>query len=275
AALAEVDPAELPTHDVVLVARAWERLKAHAEAQQVRVFAELAARPEYHRCSYPDTAAGTHEHRAVQGAGSEISLALAWSPGRATHRVAAAVELVDDLPATLAALAAGRIDGDKARLIAERTRCLPDLATRRAVEATVLPTAERKTRTALDALLRREVITADPTAAEQRRQSAADRRRVERPEPASPGAEDGMAQLFLYGPAEDLTALWTAIDAAARHTHNRGDHHTLDQLRFDTLTGLGWTALNLGHLGCCHPTCLATSQTSSTDTGSDTTTAAS
>ncbi|TDD95698.1 hypothetical protein E1269_31095, partial [Jiangella asiatica] len=42
AALAEVDPAELPTHDVVLVARAWERLKAHAEAQQVRVFAELA-----------------------------------------------------------------------------------------------------------------------------------------------------------------------------------------------------------------------------------------
>ncbi|TDD98848.1 HNH endonuclease signature motif containing protein, partial [Jiangella asiatica] len=41
------------------------------------------------------------------------------------------------------------------------------------------------------------------------------------------------------------------------------------------LTGLGWTALNLGHLGCCHPTCLATSQTSSTDTGSDTTTAAS
>jgi hypothetical protein len=29
----------------------------------------------------------------------------------------------------------------------------------------------------------------------------------------------------------------------------------LDQLRFDVLTGLGWTGLTLGHLGCCAPDC--------------------
>ncbi|WP_162606590.1 DUF222 domain-containing protein, partial [Jiangella asiatica] len=218
AALAEIEPAKLPAHDVVLVARAWERLKAHAEAQQARVFAELASRPEYERCTYPDHARGVHQHRAVQTAGSEISLALAWSPGRATRRVAVAVDLVHDLPDTLTALSAGHIDADKATLIADRTRCLNTLELRRSVEHAVLPIAARKTRAVLDTILRREVIAADPGAAERRRSDAADQRRVDRPEPASPDGEDGMAHLYLYGPAEDLTALWTALDAAARHT---------------------------------------------------------
>ncbi|WP_035812332.1 DUF222 domain-containing protein, partial [Jiangella gansuensis] len=268
-ALAGIDPAKLSARDLILLAQAWERLKAHTEARQLAVFAALAAQPEYQHCTYPDTAGGTHEHRAVQAAGSEVSLTLAWSPGRAAHRVATAVELTEELPATLDALTAGRIDADKARLITERTRCLPNPDTRRSVEAAVLPVAEHKTRTALDTALRRAVIAADPTGAEQRHRDATDRRRVQRPEPASPGGDDGMAQLYLYGPAEDLTALWTAIDAAAHHARTRarkhGDRRTLDQLRFDTLTGLGWTALTLGHLGCCHPTC--TSPRDGTGTG--------
>ncbi|WP_026877001.1 HNH endonuclease signature motif containing protein [Jiangella gansuensis] len=269
AELAGIEVAGLPAHDLVVLAVAWERQKAYAEARQLAVFAALAAQPEYQHCTYPDTAGGTHEHRAVQAAGSEVSLALAWSPGRAAHRVATAVELVEELPTTLDALTAGRIDADKARLITERTRCLPNPDTRRSVEAAVLPVAEHKTRTALDTALRRAVIAADPTGAEQRHRDATDRRRVQRPEPASPGGDDGMAQLYLYGPAEDLTALWTAIDAAAHHARTRarkhGDRRTLDHHRFDTLTGLGWTALTLGHLGCCNPTC--TSPRDGTGTG--------
>ncbi|WP_152690755.1 HNH endonuclease signature motif containing protein [Jiangella alkaliphila] len=253
ALLACVDPAVLSAHDLIVVAVARQRQLAHEEAALLRVFAELAARPEYSRCDAPEDLGSGHAHRAAQAAGDEVSLALRWSPGRATGRVALAVELLEDLPDTFDALAAGRIDADKARLIAERTRCLADLASRRRVEQTVLPVAQTRTRWALDQRLRREVIAADPAGAEERRRRSAEHRHVGRPEPASPGGEDGMATLTLYGPAEDVTALWIATDAAARHTRTSGDPRTLDQLRFDLLTGLAWTALESGHLGCCSP----------------------
>ncbi|WP_201777979.1 DUF222 domain-containing protein, partial [Jiangella alkaliphila] len=255
ALLARVDLTRLSPHELIVVALARQRQLAHEEAALLRVFAELAARPPYQRCGAPDELSGGHVHRAVEAAGDEVSLALRWTPGRATGRVALAVELLEDLPDTFTALATGLIDADKARLIAERTRCLTDPALRRRVEATVLPDAATRTRWALDQRLRREVIAADPAAAETRRTRAADRRYVSRPEPAAPGGDDGMATLTLCGPAEDLTALWVATDAAARHTRTSGDQRTLDQLRFDLLTGLAWTALDTGHLGCCNPTC--------------------
>lgn len=255
AALAGVEVQKLSAHEAVLVAQAIQRQQAHGEAQLMAVLAELAGRAEYQRCSYPDDADVAHEHRAVQAAGDEISLALSWTPARATRQVVIAVELVHELPDTFAALSEGRIDSDKARLIAERTRCLAAVHLRRGVEARVLPVAYRKTRGMLDSALRREVIAADPQAAEQRRRESARARRVGRPEPASPGSEDGMAQSLLYGNAEDLAAFWVALDAAARHARAGGDQRTLDQLRFDLLTGLGWTALELGHLGCCNPDC--------------------
>ncbi|SDU26695.1 HNH endonuclease [Jiangella alkaliphila] len=253
-ALAGVDLAALSAHELVVVAQARQRQLAHEEAALLRVFAELAAQPQYQRCDAPDELGAGHTHRAVQAAGDEISLALRWTPGRATGRVALAVELAEDLPDTFAALEAGRVDADKARLIAERTRCLPDPILRRRVEAVVLPDAETRTRWVLDQRLRREVIAADPAAAEDRRRLSAEHRHVGRPEPACAGGEDGMATLTLCGPAEDVTALWVATDAAARHARTSGDDRTLDQLRFDLLTGLAWTALESGHLGCCNPT---------------------
>ncbi|PSK97275.1 uncharacterized protein DUF222, partial [Haloactinopolyspora alba] len=131
------------------------------------------------------------------------------------------------------------------------------------VQAAVLPTAGRRTHAQLDRALRHEVIAADPDAAEIRRRSATQRRQVSRPEPAGPDNAETMAVMSLYGPAEDLTALFTALDAAARHARERGDERNLHQLRFDTLTGLGWTGLDLAHLGCCNPTC--TTNTNNTD----------
>ncbi|WP_160312701.1 DUF222 domain-containing protein [Jiangella alkaliphila] len=260
-ALAAVDPATLSAHELVVVAVARQRQLAHEEAAQLRVFAELAARPEYQRCDAPDDLAAGHVHRAVQAAGDEVSLATRWTPGRATGQVALAVELLQELPDTFEALEAGRIDADKARLIAERTRCLPDTDLRHRVETAVLPVAEGRTRWVLDQRLRSEVITADPAGAEDRRRQAADRRCVGRPEPGSPGGDDGTATMTLYGPAEDVIALWVATDAAARHARCAGDDRGLDQLRFDLLTGLAWTALESGHLGCCNPSCNPTCTT--------------
>lgn len=268
--LADLDVHALSAHALVTAAQACQKLIASAEALRMRVFAELVARPEYASCDYPahpkahvdaDADAGLgHVHRAIDAAGDEISLALAWSPGRAKHAVAVAAELVDDLPDTLAALEEGRVDAEKAQLVADRTRCLAEPGTRRRVEAAVLPFARTRTRMQLDRRLRQEVIAAAPAAAEQRRRAAASRRRVSRPDITSPGADDGMACLTVYGPAEDLTALWTALDAAARHTRataaaSSKDGRTLDQLRFDVLASLAWTGLDAGHLGCCNPTC--------------------
>ncbi|HJU98261.1 MAG TPA: DUF222 domain-containing protein, partial [Jiangellaceae bacterium] len=75
----------------------------------------------------------------MRGAASVVSAELRLSPTVAVARVATARELVHELPATLAELAAGRIDGYRARIIAEQTRPLvrlPEL--RRAVEAGLL-----------------------------------------------------------------------------------------------------------------------------------------
>ncbi len=252
-ALAGLDIEALLTHDLVVVIQAWERAKAHAEAAQTRALAELCNRPEYARCTCPIDV--VHEHRPVEPAGDEVSLALTWTPGRARNRVTVAIELSTDLPDTLIALEDGRIDADKARLIADRTRCLATTEQRREVELRILPITQRQTRARLDRALRREVIAVDPQAAEQRRRAGVQDRHVSRPEAAEPGGGDGMAVMSLYGPSDDLAALYTAIDAAARRARDQGDQRTLDQLRSDTLTDLGWTGLNLGHLGCCASTC--------------------
>lgn len=160
-ALSELEVEELSTHDLVTAARAAERQKAYDEAVQLRLLAELARRPEYQRCSCPVDADAGHPHRAVEPAGDEVSLALSWFPGRARDRVTLAVALSDDLPDTAAALRSGDLDFDRARLLAERTRCLDDVGLRRHVKALVLPSAASKTRTQLDHRLRHEVIRQD------------------------------------------------------------------------------------------------------------------
>ncbi len=62
----------------------------------------------------------------VRGAASVVSAELRISPGNARARVELACELVEQLPAVLDALAAGRLDGYEARVIAEETRPLAD-----------------------------------------------------------------------------------------------------------------------------------------------------
>ena len=259
--LAELPVDDLIGHELVVVVRAWERQKAHAAARQFEAMARLVEDRAFEWCDEPEGVETGHAHRSLDPCGDELSLALAWTPGRAKNILATAVELAQELPDTLDAMRVGRIDADKARLIADRTKCLTVGDQRRDVEGQALARADRLTRSQLDRVLRRAVIKADPQGAEDRRTHAADGRRITPPQPATDDAEDGMAWLGLYGPVEDLTALYTAVDAAARHAGDTRDHadrddrRTLTQLRFDTLTGLGWTAFRLGHLGCCHPGC--------------------
>ncbi|NED96128.1 DUF222 domain-containing protein [Phytoactinopolyspora alkaliphila] len=253
--LTGVEVAGLSARDTVVVAAAWERQAGYAAAQQAKALAALAAKPEYRACDVPPDVLSSHQHDPLAPVSDEVSLALRLTGFQARARVKTACELIEVFPATLDALEAGLIDAYKATLICERTRVLDNAAARRGVQTRVLPIAATRTARQLDDALRRAVIAADPDAAEQRRTRAAKHRRVDPPQPATDAGADGIARLALEGPAEDIVALWTAIDAAARHARTQDDERTLAQLRFDILCGLGWTGLDLGHLGCCNPAC--------------------
>jgi hypothetical protein len=254
---------DLPTGGVVEVAQAHARLIAHHEALLSEALAELASRPEYMRCS------GQHEHDAVKVAASEVSLALSWTPAHADARVREAVALIAGLPATLDALREGRIDAYKARVICDETASLDDQPDERAaVEQAALRAAEGKTGPALRAYIKRDVLRRQPELAEQHRQQARQARRADRPVLEC----HGMGSMQLYGPIEDLAALFTALDAAARARRGvaaKGSAASaahpdadvpLEALRFDVLASSAWAALNAGHLGCCAEGCSGAAQ---------------
>jgi hypothetical protein len=266
----DTDEAVAVEHDLVDQVAALERVKSRGEAAQLRAMAELAARPMFAGCTEHGFTDARH---GVRGAASVVSAELRLSPAAAVTRVALACELAGELPATLAALDAGRIDGYRARVIAEQTRPLgpvPEL--RRSVEAALLERAHKQTATQLRSAARKAVLAADPASAAERHQKARAGRFVSAPCPEL----DGMASLFIRMPAEDAVALYTAIDAAARLIRwtadtgstdtgtgvsaSGGDQRTLDEVRADVLAGLGWSALLSGHLGCCHPDCAHVNQ---------------
>ncbi|HEX6234944.1 MAG TPA: DUF222 domain-containing protein [Jiangellaceae bacterium] len=259
--LADLDPQSLSDEGLVEAIRAHGRMIAHHEAQLSELIAEIASRPAYRRC---DDAAG-HEHDAARVAASEVSLAMSWTPRHADARVAHALRLVKELPATLAALDAGTIDAYRARVIDEETAPLADDAElTREVELAALRRAEAKTGPALRAFVKRKLVAAAPEKAEERRKSARKTRRVDKPFPEG----DGMGSMQVYGPIEDLAALFTAIDAAARARRDAAakadDFDTagipLAGLRFDVLADWAWSALAAGHLGCCSDNCPGASQ---------------
>ncbi|HEX6576950.1 MAG TPA: hypothetical protein VF082_01180, partial [Jiangellaceae bacterium] len=101
----EVDPAVAVEHDLVDLISGVERVRARAEASQLRAMAELAGRPMFAGCA--EHGHGDPAH-GVRGAASVVSAELRLSPTVAVQRVALACELVHELPATLAELAAGR-----------------------------------------------------------------------------------------------------------------------------------------------------------------------
>ena len=229
----------------------WERAKSTSDARQARAMAALARRPMFAGCAEHGVDDSDH---GIRAAASIVSAELRISPGHARNRVELACELVESLPATLAALAAGRIDMYRAKVLAEETRPLAGIPELRArVEGELLVNAGRQTGPQLRAAARRTVLAVDPTSAEERHTRARAGRGIQPPVPEP----DGMASCLIRMAAEDLAAFWTALDSAARHAQagNRDDPRTLDQLRADTLAELCWSALEVGHLGCCNPAC--------------------
>ncbi|MET3803757.1 hypothetical protein ABIB25_000743 [Nakamurella sp. UYEF19] len=224
---AALSPSELP--DLIVAAN---RLISHLQAVQIAAVAEFATPG---RCgSMTKLIAGLIDHtglanrpgglvdpeamnvliaeRAKDMAAAEISAALHQSPLGAAHRVSAAVELVEELPATLAALKAGRIDLPRARMIAERTANL-DPTLRTAVEAKILPLAETRTPGLLRPMIDLRVIQADPTASKKR----ADQARKDRFVDHTPSV-DGMGMIRAHLTAEGAVAVFDLLDRIAKAT---------------------------------------------------------
>ncbi len=204
---------------------AWEKIIAWAQARQYEEIVDVVSRAE----SAP--ADGFTSTEAVASAEAEIGLMLRLSTGSAGWRVAEARQLVEQFPATFAALRTGSISLAKARIIADGCTDLgPGLAA--AVEARVLPRAPEQTNGQLRAAVRRAVLRADGEAAQRRHR----RKRRERGVVVYP-ERDGMAVLSATLPAAEAVGAFAVLDQHARACGG-ADERPMDARRADALVDL-------------------------------------
>ena len=159
----------------------------------------------------------------------EVALELHITRNAAGSRLYLGCNLVERLPATLAAMERGEIGLYKARVLEELTHPLsPEAA--RAVEEKVLARAPEQTAPQLRQATRWAVLHVDPDGVRARHvQRKAGRKVVECP------TEDGMAELTATVTAPEATAIYQRLDAIARMCR---DDRTMDQRRADVFVDL-------------------------------------
>ncbi|HYB89111.1 MAG TPA: DUF222 domain-containing protein [Streptosporangiaceae bacterium] len=204
--------------ELIGVLRAARRLASWSAALELAAVADLAARREAEAAAAGDCGPGEH-------IGDEIAAALTLT-GRAADALLDLALALRRLPATMAALADGRIDRYKAAVIAEEVGGLGGEHAA-AVERQVLAHAPDQTTGQLRASTRRAVLTADPAAARERKERAQRDARVERwDEHAGTAALAGRD----LPPAEVLAADRNLSSLAAALSR-AGVNGTMDQLR--------------------------------------------
>jgi len=163
---------------------------------------------------------------------AELACALLIPESTADRLTSDAESLVNDLPATLAELRAGRIRERHARILVDQLGDLDD-DVRAEIESVALPLAatmtapkfERKVRA-----LRERRLPED--AADRHRRALDERDVVLHPE------RDGMAWLGAKLPAVDAIAIFTRLDTTARSLRHAGDSRTLGQLRANVFSSI-------------------------------------
>ena len=197
---------------------AQRRLASRAAAGELAAITELAARR-----SGPGGRPGEHVEEEVA--------ALLTLTGRAADYQVALAEGLARLPGVGRALAAGRIDLDKAQVFTHHL-ALVEYVAANAIAAIVLPGAPGKTSGELRAELVREIMAYDPEALIRRRKKAEKDARVETwTEPAGTGAVAGRDL-----PPADVLAADKTLDADARWLKAHGAEGSMDQLRARAFT---------------------------------------
>jgi hypothetical protein len=206
-----LDQAEPPANAFERLERvgAWAKVVAWAQSRECEEVAGFVAAAE------ATPAAGMTAVQAVESAQTEVGLMLRLSPGGAAWRVGEARQLVEEFPATFAALQAGAISLVKARIIAEGCADL-DAAAAAVVEQKVLPRAPGQTNGQLRAAVRRAVLRVDGEAALRRRE----RKRRERGVVLYP-ERDGMATLSATLPAAEAVGGVCGVGSARPRLRQR------------------------------------------------------
>jgi hypothetical protein len=218
----------LSDDELIGVLRAARRLASWSAALELAAVADLAARREAEAETGGACAPGEH-------IGDEIAAALTLT-GRAADALLDLATALRRLPATMTALATGRIDRYKAAVIADEATGLSDDHAA-IVEQRILGHAPGQTTGQLRAATRHAVLTADPAAARERKERARRDARVEKwDEHAGTAALAGRD----LPPAEVLAAD-QKLSALAGSQRRAGVSGTMDQLRarvyLELLTG--------------------------------------
>lgn len=216
---------------------ALERLKAAAAAEQAWAevaFAELCeGGGEEPWAAAPEGRTGRSAARARErSVRSQIALARSVSPSKGSRLLSAAKRIVREMPCTLAALSAGRLNEDRAIWLAEGVEVLWP-ADRSAVDAELCGDPRRLEglgdRAVQDAV-RSCVDAVDDAAHVARVRLAESTRRV-----TVRRLPDSMAQLTAILPVAQAVAIEGALRQAARSARASGDERTAGQVAADTL----------------------------------------
>ncbi|MPY81136.1 MAG: DUF222 domain-containing protein, partial [Actinophytocola sp.] len=210
----EADFAEMSAVDAGRFIAAADQLQAMVQAQKMR------AMQRYRTAARDDE--WTHDMLALR---RNVSLA------RSAQDLALAEDLCERLPRTLGALSAGLLDESKARQIAQAASPLSGEQCAE-FEARIYPTILGKTPWQVARLARTTVIKVDPEGASTRAELTKRSRKVERH-----AAEDGMAWLHAFAPAERVQAAYQRIDTLARGL-GADDERSMDERRADVLFDL-------------------------------------
>jgi hypothetical protein len=159
---------------------------------------------------------------------SEIAAALRVPEQTAGALIATSRALVDELPATMAALEAGTISWRHAERLADHAASLP-VEAKAGFERALLPSAEMLNPGRFDRQARIVRERMHPETIATRRVDAVDQRRVG----IDPG-RDGMAWLTALLPAEQAEAIDNRLEDIARGLRTAEETRTLPQLRVDT-----------------------------------------
>jgi hypothetical protein len=216
-----------------------ERQVAMVQGEQVLAMAEWVSdsldRHEAERPAWVDPQTWEQSQEldfAERSAYAEVALELGLADRTSDHRVHLAVELVQRLPATVAAVCAGRITLAKARVLLEETAEL-DAELLAQVEAAALGKAEGLTPASLRRATRRVVARVDADAVAKRRATAVVQRSVKMWE-----IGDGMSALEAILPTPVAQAAFAVIDATAHQAITPGDERSIDAARADALVDL-------------------------------------
>jgi len=228
--LVEPDPYLVALDEVAALDTQIARLSA------VRARRVAEAQRHLHRQAPTDTSTAGPQWSTARVERIELLTELALLTRRTEYRTAVLVDtstaLVDRLPATLAAVAAGHVSWEHAEVIAKHADGLEGDAlslydTRLAELATGVNPKQ------LEKKARHEVELAQPTTAVERAGKAAGTRRIY----VDPAA-DGMAYLTLFAPAPEIHAIADRAVRLAAGLKTGGDPRSMGHLKVDVLTDL-------------------------------------